>query len=166
MASVHHFLKWIFQPKLSRCFKFKKYQNKWFLCPQFKNIKIRNFKFKLSWCFQFKKYQNRLSQCFRFKNIKTNCLSVVNLKKYRNSQFLSSNCLNASNPKISNRMHSLNPKNIKNLQNKLCQTVSISNSYKSTYIIQTNLISGLNLKYYKLLKMPWCYQFKKHQFKP
>ena len=51
-------------------------------------------------------------------------------------------------------MHSLNPKNIKNLQNKLCQTVSISNSYKSTYIIQTNLISGLNLKYYKLLKMP------------
>ena len=108
MASVHHFLKWIFQPKLSRCFKFKKYQNKWFLCPQFKNIKIRNFKFKLSWCFQFKKYQNRLSQCFRFKNIKTNCLSVVNLKKYRNSQFLSSNCLDTPNSY-----------NIKNNQSKL-----------------------------------------------
>ena len=86
---------------------------------------IQKYKVKLFECLQFKKYGKLLT----FTILNSNCPDTFNLKNIKG-----------------NFLDVFTSKNIKDSQNKLCQTVSIWNNYKTAYVINTNPISWLNLK--------------------
>ena len=85
--------------------------------------------------------------------------SIQKVSKFKNIQAkiaLMPPIQNISKTHETNCLHTSNSKNIENSQNKLCQlfkntflcqNVSILSNQKPTYIINTKLISWLNLKY-------------------
>ena len=112
--------------------------------------------------------QIKIVKIYNFLNL--NCPDAVSLKNRKEIKiaeicnFLNSNCPDGFDSKVlkiqiflgANCPDACNSKNIKNSQNKLYQlfknkflwqAVSILSNYKPTNIINTNVISSLNLKY-------------------